>query len=87
MQERWDYYCNLRARDLERALYLDGWLADRHSWVNCISRDLYFLGLRHGSPARLDPQMVRALDARYAMNASAKALRRGLKAKLFGDRL
>ncbi len=28
-----------------------------------------------------------ALDARYAMSASAKAMRRGLKTKLFGDLL
>ena len=36
---------------------------------------------------RLDPALLLALDQRYAMNASAKALRRGLKSKLVGDLL
>jgi hypothetical protein len=72
-------------------LNLRGWLADWGSWTNFITRDLYFVGLRHGAagqPARrLEPAMRQALDARYAMMASAKALRRGLKTKLFGDLL
>ena len=89
--QNWDYYRNLTAVDIERALNLSGWLADWGSWVNFITRDLYFVGLRHAdSPqevARLDPAMRDALDARYAMSASAKAMRRGLKTKLFGDLL
>lgn len=89
--QNWDYYRNLTAADLEAALNLRGWLADWGSWTNFITRDLYFVGLRHGDagqPVRsLDPAMRQALDARYAMTASAKALRRGLKTRLFGDLL
>ena len=88
VQERWDYYRNLTAQDFEDALHLDGWLADRHAWVNHISRDLYFLGLKHGADSqRLGSALCDALDARYAMGASGKALRRGIKAKLLGDKL
>ncbi len=83
----WDYYRNLGRTDLEGALNLAGWLADRASWVNFITRDLYFVGLRHGGAAALDEAMKRAFDARYAMTASAKALRRGLKTKVLGDLL
>ncbi len=89
--QNWDYYRNLTATDLANALNLRGWLADWGSWTNFITRDLYFVGLRHGDVGqpvrRLDPAMRQALDARYAMTASAKALRRGLKTKLFGDML
>ncbi len=85
VQQKWDYYRNLRARDLERGVNLAGWLADWHSWVNYISCDLYFVGLRHGGTAALDVALVQRLTARYAINASARALRRGLKTKLFGD--
>jgi len=85
VQEQWDYYRNLTARDIESGLNLGGWLADWRSWVNYISYDLYFVGLRHGGAAALDPVLLQTLDARYAINASAKALRRGLKTKLLGD--
>jgi SAM-dependent methyltransferase len=89
--QNWDYYRNLTAGDLENALNLPGWLADWGSWTNFITRDLYFVGLRHddaGQPVRrLEPAMRQALDARYAMTASAKAWRRGLKTRLFGDLL
>ena len=85
VQERWDYYRNLTAGMLERGVHLAGWLSDWHCWVNYVSYDLYFVGLRQGGAPRLDPAMVKALDARYAMNASAKAMRRGLKTKLLGD--
>jgi SAM-dependent methyltransferase len=83
----WDYYRNLTGADLEASLNLSGWLADRASWVNFITRDLYFVGLRHGGEAVLDETMKCGFNARYAMTASAKALRRGLKTKLFGDLL
>jgi SAM-dependent methyltransferase len=83
----WDYYRNLTSADFEASLNLSGWLADRASWVNFITRDLYFVGLRLGGERVLDETMKRAFDARYAMTASAKALRRGLKTKLFGDLL
>jgi len=85
VQAKWDYYRNLTARDLARGLHLAGWLADWHSWVNYISCDLYFVGLRHGGPTKLDAALMQTLDARYAMNASAKSLRRGLKTRLLGD--
>jgi SAM-dependent methyltransferase len=85
VQERWDYYRNLTARDIERGLNLGGWLADWHSWINYISYDLYFVGLRHGGAPALEPALVRALDARYALTATGKALRRGLKTRLLGD--
>jgi len=81
----WDYYRNLTAADIERALHLPGWLGDRAAWVNYLSRDLYFIGLRHGASAPLDPQMKRVFDLRYAATASAKAMRRALKARLFGN--
>ena len=82
----WDYYRNLTAADLARAADLPGWLADWRSWTNYISRDLYFVGLRRGGPQRLDARLLQTLNPRYAINASAKALRRGLKNKLLGDR-
>jgi len=84
-QERWDYYQNLSASKLEAGVNLAGWLADWHCWVNYVSYDLYFVGLRHGGEARLDPALLKALDERYALSASGKALRRGLKTKLLGD--
>lgn len=86
VQEKWDYYKNLTARDLERGVNLAGWLADWDSWTNYVTYDLYFVGLRRGSDAaRLDPALATALDARYAMSASAQALRRGMRTKLLGD--
>ena len=85
--EKWEYYQNLSASDLESSLNLDGWLADWSSWINFITRDLYFVGIRHGGDATLNPAMKQHFDARYAMTASAKALRRGLKTKLLGDLL
>jgi len=85
VQERWDYYQNLTARRLVAGVNMAGWLADWHTWVNYVSYDLYFVGIRHGDQAGLDASLIQALDARYAMNASAKALRRGLKTTLFGD--
>lgn len=85
--ENWDYYENLTAGDIDAAVNLPGWLADWGSWVNFVSRDLYFVGVRHGGAATLDASMRRRFDERYAMTASAKALRRGLKTKLFGDLL
>lgn len=85
--EKWEYYENLTAGDLESSLNLAGWLADWASWVNFITRDLYFVGLRHGGDAKLNDAMKQHFDARYAMTASAKALRRGLKTKLLGDLL
>lgn len=85
VQEKWDYYKNLTARDLARGANLPGWLADWHSWVNYISCDLYFIGLRHGGAPALAPALLRLLDARYAMGATAKSLRRGLKTALLGD--
>jgi SAM-dependent methyltransferase len=85
--EMWEYYKNLTAADLEASLNLSGWLADWGSWVNFITRDLYFVGLRHGGDAALNVTMKQHFDARYAMTASAKAMRRGLKTKLLGDLL
>jgi SAM-dependent methyltransferase len=85
--EKWDYYKNLTAADIEQSLNLDGWLADWASWTNFITKDLYFVGLRHGGDATLDARMKQHFDARYSMTASAKALRRGLKTKLLGDLL
>jgi len=85
--QKWEYYRNLTGADLEASLNLEGWLSDWSSWVNFITRDLYFVGLRRGGMTALDATMKQRLDARYAMTASAKALRRGLKTKLFGDRL
>ena len=85
VQEKWDYYRNLSGSDLERGVNLAGWLVDWRHWTNYISCDLYFIGLRHGGPAGVDATLSRTLDARYAINASAKSLRRGLKTKLLGD--
>ena len=85
VQERWDYYKNLTARQLVAGVNMAGWLADWHAWVNYVSYDLYFVGIKHGDQTKLDVSLIQALDARYAMNASAKALRRGLKTTLFGD--
>ncbi len=83
--EKWDYYQNLTAGDLEASLNLSGWLSDWSSWVNFVSRDLYFVGLRHGGEAKLNATMKATFDARYAMTATAKSLRRGIKTTLFGD--
>ena len=85
--EKWEYYKNLGVGDLEASLNLAGWLADWASWVNFITRDLYFVGIRHGGDTALNEAMKAHFDARYAMTASAKALRRGLKTKLLGDLL
>jgi SAM-dependent methyltransferase len=85
--EKWEYYQNLSGGDIEAALNLAGWLADWASWVNFITRDLYFVGIRRGGDAALNETMRAHFDTRYAMTASAKALRRGLKTKLLGDLL
>jgi SAM-dependent methyltransferase len=84
---KWTYYRNLTAADIEASLNLDGWLADWASWTNFITRDLYFVGLRHGGATTLDATMKQHFDARYAMTASGKAWRRGMKTRIFGDRL
>ena len=86
VQARWDYYRNLVASDLAQAAHLPGWLSQWRCWTNYISRDLYFVGLRQGGATALNPALLQSLDARYAMAANAKALRRGLKSKLLGDR-
>lgn len=84
--QNWNYYRNLTARDLSTSLHLEGWLSDWASWVNYITRDLYLVGQRRGGDAAaLAPEMRAWMDARYAMTASAKALRRGLKTRLLGD--
>jgi SAM-dependent methyltransferase len=85
--EKWDYYKNLTASDIEHSLNLEGWLADWASWTNFITKDLYFVGLRHGGDAALSSEMKSRFDERYSMTHSAKALRRGLKTKLLGDLL
>jgi len=85
VEEKWDYYQNLAGRDLEHGAYLPGWLSDWRFWVNYLSCDLYFIGLRQGGAKQLDAALLHTLDARYAMNATAKSLRRGLKTKLLGD--
>ena len=85
--EKWEYYQNLTLADIEASLNLAGWLSDWHGWVNFVSRDLYFVGLRRGAAAALSEAMKQQLDARYAMTASAKALRRALKSRLLGDLL
>ena len=85
--ESWDYYRNLTGADFEDSLYLKGWLSDWSSWVNFITRDLYFVGLRLGGATQLSEPMKRGFDDRYAMTASGKAMRRGLKTKVFGDLL
>lgn len=82
---KWDYYRNLCARDIAQALNLDGWLSDHGAWVNHITKDLYFVGLRHGGGLKLDAALRERLDRRYAMRASAKAWRRGMKTWLLGD--
>lgn len=85
--EEQEYYANLTAGDLESSLYLEGWLSDWASCVNFITHDLYFVGIRQGSEAKLNDAMKQDFDTRYAMTASAKAMRRGLKTKLLGDLL
>jgi len=87
VQARWDYYRNLTPELLTRGIHLPGWLSDWHCWVNHISRDLYFIGLRGQDERRLDPKLVQELDARYALTATPKAFRRGVKTKLLGDLL
>ena len=84
---RWDYYRNLSGPMLAGSVQLDNWVSDSHSWVNYISRDLYFVALRGQDGARIAPELVRTLDARYALTATPKSLRRGLKLKVFGDLL
>ena len=46
---KWDYYRNLRARDLAEAVNLPGWLSDHAAWVNHITKDLYFIGIRRAA--------------------------------------
>jgi SAM-dependent methyltransferase len=87
VQARWDYYRNLTPRLLTQGIHLDGWVSHWGCWVNHISRDLYFVGLRGTDGRKLDADLVRTLDARYAMTATPKALRRGLKTRLLGDLL
>ena len=83
----WGHDRNLSAADFEASLYLKGWLADWASWVNFITRNPYFVGLRHDAATEFSAPMKQAFDARHAMTASAKAMRRGLKTKVFGDLL
>ncbi len=87
VQARWDYYRNLTPSLLTRCIHLEGWLSDWRTWVNHVSRDLYFVGLRGTDAQRLDAELLHSLDARYALTATPKALRRGLKTKLLGDLL
>jgi SAM-dependent methyltransferase len=82
---RWDYYRNLRAADLAHAVNLSGWLSDHAAWVNHITKDLYFIGIRQGSGLRLPASLRESLGRRYAMTSDARAFRRGLKTWLLGD--
>ena len=87
VQARWDCYRKLTGPMLEAGVFLAGWLAAWHCWTNNISRDLYFAALRLGVQPKIDSQLVQPLDARYAIHANAKALRRGFKSKLLGNLL
>jgi SAM-dependent methyltransferase len=78
---RWDYYRNLTAKDIEAAVNLPGWLSSWNFWTNRESYDLYLVGFRQGGMQQLDASLVKEFDARYAFTASAKAMRRGLKAQ------
>jgi SAM-dependent methyltransferase len=81
----WDYYQNLTAKDVQSAVNLPGWLSSWHFWTNRESYDLYLVGFRQGGDSglsALSASAIRDYDARYALTASAKSLRRGLKAKL-----
>ena len=43
--------------------------------------------MRQGAATELSAPMKQALETRYAMTANAKAIRRGLKTKPFGELL
>ena len=83
----WGHDRNLSAADIEASPNLLGWLGEWASRVNFITRNPYFAGLRHDAATELSAPMKQAFDARHAMTASAKAMRRGLKTKAFGDLL
>ena len=82
---RWDYYRNLSAQTLTQGVNLSGWVSDWRCWINYVSHDLYFVGLRGEGEQGLAPPLVRLLNRRYALGASGKSLRRGLKTLLLGD--
>ena len=59
----WDYYRNVSARDLQRAINLEWWLEDYILTTNWNSNDLYLIGLRKGSGSADDAVGLAALRA------------------------
>ena len=73
---QWDYYRNLRASDLTHAAPRG--LAGRLGLLDQLRRlTSTWQGCARAARATLDAELRRTLDARYAMSASAQALRRG----------
>jgi SAM-dependent methyltransferase len=91
--ERWDYYKNLSARDVERAVNLSGWCSDHRFATNMQSYDLYFVGLRRGqgegadAAATLPPALLQQMKQRYRPGASWRTAKRTAKVLVFGDKL
>ena len=78
----WDYYCNLTARDIRRALDLRKPLSAFSFFQNWASFDLYFIGFRRGVdlPPGVPPKLA-ALRRHYLRECARLAPRR-LKMRL-----
>lgn len=85
---RWDYYRNLRADDVVKALHLKGWCSDFRFATNLESYDLYFVGLRAGGAhPRLATALVEDMSKRYRPTNTMKSIRRLVKTSVLGDTL
>ncbi len=93
VEERWDYYRNLKARDIERAVHLPGWCSDFQFATNMQSYDLYFVGLRgdasssDAASAKLPSELLAQMKQRYRPGTSWRTAKRTAKVFLFGDAL
>lgn len=91
-----DYYRNLSPADFKKELDLDGMFSEYKFFINPFSRDLYFIGVKHGGnaaiPAALSDDIkaikkARRISALSEFRRRFKFLLHYISAKLLGERL
>ncbi len=82
----WDYYRNLTRTDFESRFDLRRWFCDHGFVESPESYDLYFVGIRGPGPT-LPANLLDALRQRFGPGRSTQAMRRQIKARLFGNAL
>jgi SAM-dependent methyltransferase len=91
LDEGWDYYGNLSAKDFRSAFPLDRWFVDHGFWINWDASDLYFAGIKRGSdqegPDQVRWEKISAAIDRWLQseNSTSRARYCRFAATLIGD--